>query len=334
MSYSWDNDASVSVGVSGGGVDYASARQAYNSGPSRSVPASNSQPSPSARSSSSRSTKSFASSGVSPVNQRISTDAKNVVMLRIDTTGSNKENAYTAFEKLPLLFDELGRYLENPAVSLGFVGDARSDNAPIQVRDFNAGKALDAELLAMYPEGYGGGQGTETYELNAYYDVHCVDIPNAVNPFYFLLCDEGFNPHVQATHIKRHLGIDIEGDKIDSLAVFQSLMQKYNVYILRCEYGGYNKPEAEIDAEWKRVFGERVLMLDDPGRVVDVILGVISAETGQFNDFSKRLGSRQTKGQVSSVMSSVRSVSARSKDASGNSVTSSKKSGLSSRKLV
>ncbi|MFC1608703.1 hypothetical protein ACFL2R_03805 [Patescibacteria group bacterium] len=319
MSYSWGDDSSGSgSGLGFGGYDYSSARKAY------------SKPSDS-QGKKSRSIQS-ASLGKAPVGQIIKSDAENIINVRIDVTGSNRANAEVFFKKLPLLYVEASRCMSDLEISFGAAGDAYTDDYPLQVRDFGQGPELDAELNALHPEGYGGGQGKETYELNAYYDLKCCEIPNAVNPFYFLLCDEGFYPEVQPSHVRKYIGIDMD-EPMSAKEVFQQLMQKFNVYILRCRYN--NVHENKVHQQWVDMFGpKRVVLLEEAARVVDCMIGIIAAETGEFDDFSQRLSSRQTSVQVDSVMKSLRFVDKGLSGDSGNSIRSTGSVSMRSKKLI
>ena len=76
------------------------------------------------------------------------------------------------------------------------------------------------------------------------------------------------------------------------------------MYILRVEYGGAE--EDNIHDMWKKALGpERVLMLREPRRVVDTILGIIAASVDRFDGFKERIELRQTPEQVDEVYSSL-----------------------------
>ncbi len=291
MSYSWGDDSGSKTG---GGLsrtvpqdDYASARAAYKA--------------PSSRSTRTRRT---VSTGKSPVGQVIKSDSKDLVVIRFDVTGSNETNAKIFFEKLPLLHQDGTRYLPDLQISFGAVGDANSDHYPLQIRDFKAGKALDGELNALFLEGNGGGQGMETYELAGLYDLKRCEIPKAVNPFYFLLCDEGYYKDINPDHVKEYIGIDL-AEPMTADEVWKQLKQKFKVYILRCScthnYSEYT--EIEVHKQWVKTFGaDHVILMEDAARVVDCILGILAMETGKFDDYTQRLTTRQRPDQVKTVM--------------------------------
>ena len=65
-------------------------------------------------------------------------------------------------------------YMEDPSICFAAVGDANSDQAPLQITEFAEGSAIDNQLSKLWLEGGGGGQHYETYELAAYFFAnHC-----------------------------------------------------------------------------------------------------------------------------------------------------------------
>jgi len=121
---------------------------------------------------------------------------------------------------------------------------------------------------------------------------------------------------------------------ITAREVFQQLNQKFKVYILRCPYSDEIQ-EARIHKQWEDEFGERVLLLAHPARVVDCILGILAYEVGKIEDFHARITARQTPVQVASVNKTLQSLTGAS-DRTGNSrrLKPSQEKSQPSRKLV
>jgi hypothetical protein len=314
--YSWGSDSSASWGD--GGYDYGSARNAYSSGRTYSSPSGNT--SPRANGSSARTYRSGHSNV--PLAKDLTTDSPYPLVVAIDVTGSMQSWPETFFEKLPLLYCEVERYLPGTEISFAAVGDAYCDDCPLQVGEFRKGKDLDDVINSLYAEGGGGGQAKESYELCAYQYARHVSMPNAKKPMFIFLGDEGFYDHIDAAHVKTYIGKDIEKN-IKSLGVMRELASKYDSYIIRKEYGG--DEEDTIKSQWKKALGdERVLLLDNPRRVVDTIIGVVASAAGEFQDYTTRLSQRQTSAQVSQVMSTVQPLAANN-DAMMNQAVSFKK---------
>ncbi len=207
---------------------------------------------------------------------------QDIVIVIIDGTGSMGEDAFIIRDKIVLLEGQLRiqGYLRNPLVMVCIVGDANSDSYPIQITKPERGDALIAEIEKTYPEGKGGGQGMESYELMAYYFVNHMKLDDtAIRPYLFFLGDEGIYPEVDASHIREFIGDNLKGD-LDSGEVFKKLCRKFNVFRLHREYNGGSYSSGDDDRifkQWQKMIGsERVQRLDVPKAVVDIILGVIA----------------------------------------------------------
>lgn len=302
--YGWGSDDSSSdTNYSGGGYDYSGARDAYTapSGGTYSGGSSSGSASAGASRPASVDTDDSSAVGEHAAGKRIKSESAFPVLVRIDVTGSNRSNVGVFWKKLPLLFTEAERICPGVEISFAAIADAGvNDSFPLQVRDFKAGADLDSELQKLRIErGWGGGNHKESYQLSGVFDLRCVDTPNARQPYLFLLCDEGVYTEATADEIKRVVGIDSE--TISTAALYEQLKLKYNLYILHSPYGGGD--DAAVLAQWREIVGEeRVLLLEDPARVVDVIIGIMSANAGMSADFKTRLTARQTVAQVGSVM--------------------------------
>lgn len=295
MSYSWGSDDSTPRD-SGAGYSYSSARGAYDPGPAGSG-------------SSKSSGRSYArKSAVEkyPLDKKITTQSPTPLVVAVDVTGSMADWPQLIFEKLPLLYNEVKRYMPEVEISFAAVGDAYCDNYPIQIQDFGKDKDLDAKINALYPEGGGGGTSQESYELTAlFYNKNC-EMPKAKKPIFIFAGDEGFYKNLDASTIEKYLG-GSEAKSTTGKQIMEELASKYDTYLLHKEYEG---SDDAIVAQWKGAIGnQRVLKLDDPRRIVDCIIGIVAAAAGNFVDFSKRLSTRQTDDQVKSVMGTLRKVS-------------------------
>lgn len=247
-----------------------------------------------------------------PLNKIMLTKAKLPVVIAVDVTGSMRTYPKMIFEKLCILYNETVYFLPDKfkdafEISFCAVGDAYSDNYPIQVTDFATKSDLDKNIADLFPEGGGGGQARESYELMAYYYAYRCQMPNAgkrPRPMFFFIGDEGFYNRVNRGQIMQYIGDPPETDLI-ATEVFTELKKKFDVYMLRIPYQDEGN-EAEIHAQWQGALGkDRVIMLPDPRRVVDTILGLIAANVEKFDIFRRRIQIRQTPEQVQQVFSTL-----------------------------
>ena len=225
--------------------------------------------------------------GVLALNRTISSDLKAIVIIAIDDTGSMGEDAFILRDKMPMVWRQTKGYLGDPAVCVALVGDADSDEWPLQVGGFvdkDSGKDEDKkpgdimdDILKkeIHIEGNGGGQGNESYELMGWYFLNRCEIPNAEKAFLFFLGDEGFYPDVYSNQIRKFIGVKAE--TMDSRAMWEALKKKFHVFRIHRKYGGRARNNEDILNDWISVLGaDHVLTLEDVNAVADDILGCMA----------------------------------------------------------
>jgi len=249
-----------------------------------------------------------------PLGKVLITKSKFPLVVAVDVTGSMKEFPKIIFEKLCILYNEIMLFLpeelkDSFEISFAAIGDAYSDQSPVQVTDFASGKELDLNIKSLYPEGGGGGQARETYELLAYYYArHCnlVEPLDQPRPLCIFVGDEGFYAKVNREHVRKYISTEdkLKSDLI-SEDVFNVLKQKFNVYMLRIKYDNPDD-EADIDSKWRKVLGDKhVIIMQDPKRIVDTIIGIVATVVDGFDAFKERIEVRQTPEQVAQVYASL-----------------------------
>lgn len=214
------------------------------------------------------------------------------IAIMLDVTGSNIEAARVVHAKLPELFGLLQRkgYVEDPQILIGAIGDAHSDTVPLQVGQFESDNRIDAMVEAMYLEGNGGGQMSETYELGAYYLAR----HTYLEPFHkqgrkgyaIFIGDE-----LPYDRVRRSYGYgyggghtleSLTGDKLEADVttekIFEELKEQYEVFFLFQEQGAYDAKR--VLPAWRKLLGERALVLDDPSAVCEFIAGLLGMLEG------------------------------------------------------
>lgn len=248
--------------------------------------------------------------------ERIETKSTSPLVIACDVTGSMGEWPATIFSKLPYLDLEGQEYLgEDMEISFAAVGDAFSDNYPLQVRPFGRGKDLEQRLKELVIEGNGGGQYCESYDIAAYYYSHNVDMPNAIKPIFIFIGDEGLYDFLDKEHVETLcFG---KTDRMSVEQVIRELQNKFSVYLVRKPYGSVSSKndtsslDYKIQSQWEKLLGEdHVCILPDASRVVDVIFGILARETGRVDYFEDEIKGRQKPEQVDVVMKSLVSIHA------------------------
>jgi hypothetical protein len=261
------------------------------------------------------------------------TDSKAPLVIACDVTGSMGESPATIFSKCPYLDLEGKEYLgDDLAISFAAVGDAYSDNYPLQVRPFAKGLELKNRLEELIIEGGGGGQGMETYELAALYYATRVTMPKALNPIFIFIGDEGLYDFVDKNQAQRWTRNTLE-KRMSYKDVLQALKQKFAVYCIRQPYSKtgtdtMSDADRRIHNQWASALGEdHMAFLPDAARIVDVIFGILARESGKISYFKDEITQRQTPQQVKTAFKGLKTIlglpapSSKRKKASGKSVT-------------
>ncbi len=229
----------------------------------------------------------------------LKSSARNVLIVITDVTGSMGDNPKEIFRRLPLMYEEACTYLGSDDTEILFIvfGDARTDEHAVQIARFGRGAELDGILTSFSLNCGGGGQGSETPELVAYYLLKQVDTRTAQHAYVWFITDEAGCAHVDPRLTKRWLDLELDAEYSQAQAVFRALERRMHVLTLLFETNAYKgRPEhAQIRPYWEHMLSrdESIVPISDARRIVDVMLGTIAAKTGQLDLFTSHLKSRQ-----------------------------------------
>jgi hypothetical protein len=206
------------------------------------------------------------------------------VAVILDVTGSQNTVPQEVLAKLPTLMSLLVAkgILEYPHVMFGAVGDATCDTVPLQIGQFETGQTIDSSITHIYPEGGGGGQNTESYELAMFFlaryaDMDCFN-KRGDKGFLFLTGDELPYGKVSKAQVKQHIGVEIEAD-IPTKDILAELQEKFEVFwIIAKNTSNFNN--RTINETLKEMFGERFLKLEDTKDVCELIAATVALTLG------------------------------------------------------
>ncbi len=257
------------------------------------------------------------------------------VRIDIDFTGSMGGWPGVIVGKLPYLDHEMRtEYLSEEAeVSFGAFCDT-ADTYTLQIQPFTKGTEMKTSLENLLHVGGGGGSDhmCEAHGVPALYSARNVQMPNAIiKPIYIFITDEMPHHSVVKSSAKNFAKVDIER-AMSREEIFEELMEMYSVYVVLKPYGYGTLDKDHMDSDtttvyncWKQLIGsDRIALLPDADRVVDVIFGILAKEVGREDYFKKELTGRQTKKQVDTVYKSLQTVHALPKSTGGNSPKTSK----------
>jgi hypothetical protein len=177
-------------------------------------------------------------------------------------------------------------YVEHPQVLFGAVGDAYCDAVPLQIGQFESGLEMDDDLGKIYLESGGGGQVHETYELAVYFLAHHTSIDcyerRGHKGYLFTIGDEKPYAVVRRQQVREHIGDALERD-VPVEQVIADVQQRYHYFHIIPTNTSHGQ-SAEVQARWKELLGERVLLLDDEAAVCETIALAIGLCEGAVDD--------------------------------------------------
>lgn len=179
-------------------------------------------------------------------------------------------------------------YVQHPQILFGAVGDAYSDTVPLQIGQFESGLEMDDDLGKIYLEGGGGGQVHETYELALYVmarhtAIDCAD-KRGHKGYLFTIGDEMPYAVVRCQQVQQQIGDRIARD-IPVAQIIAEVQQRYEYFHIiptNTSHGG----SVEVQACWRDLIGERVLLLNDEAAVCETIALAIGLCEGTIDDLA------------------------------------------------
>lgn len=215
--------------------------------------------------------------GVTLRESRDSTEHPNSTPIAVffDVTGSMgtvPQQMQGELSKLHGLLQRKG-YVDDPQIMFGAIGDADTDYVPLQVGQFESDNRMDEQLRSIFLEGNGGGQMSESYELAAYFMARHTATDawekRGKKGYLFVIGDEMGKRKIRARQLRDILGVKAREDvRADDL--WREVEERWEVFfILPRQTAHYDDPQ--VNDYWRAVLGERLLRLDDPRAVCDLI---------------------------------------------------------------
>lgn len=233
----------------------------------------------------------------------------------LDVTGSMREVPRILQKNLCTLFDLMLRreYLQDPAILVGGIGDATCDRAPLQVGQFESGNEIEDDLSRLFLEGGGGGQKTESYELALYFLARKTSLDchekRGRKGYAFLIGDELPYKRVKRREVEHIFGDTLQAD-IPIRDIVEEVKEKYELfYILPNLTSYYDDPT--ILRCWRKLLGQNVLSLSDPGGISELIASTVGLGEGAIEwsdlttDLSDAGAARKTTKAVSEALKEV-----------------------------
>ena len=217
------------------------------------------------------------------------------IVFALDVSGSMGEiPRIMATQQLPSFMKVLmDCQVKDPQVLFMALGNATSDQAPLQVGQFEStAELMDQWLTWTYLEGHGGGEG-ESYDLAFYFlaahtEMDCM-VKRKKRGYLFMTGDETPFPA-----LSRHIVEGIIGDKLDEdIPIEEVIAELQKTYIPFFLIPDRTRAK-RCERRWRDLLGDNVLVLNGPADVCFVAAGAIlmsERRVEKLNDAAKILSS-------------------------------------------
>jgi len=188
--------------------------------------------------------------------------------------------------------DELPRFMKilsdcqitDPQVLFLAVGDVTSDEAPLQVGQFEStAELIDQWLTWSYLEGGGGGQNKESYELALYFLAEHTDMDcwakRKKRAYLFMTGDEEPYPAVSKHQVETVIGDRLDDD-IPVAAAVAAAQEAFDPFFLIPDL----ERRANCERTWRDLLGDHVICMESPTDTCFVAAGIVAITEGVVKD--------------------------------------------------
>ncbi|ATB43689.1 hypothetical protein CYFUS_009169 [Cystobacter fuscus] len=208
------------------------------------------------------------------------------IVFALDVTGSmGTIPKLMATELLPKFMKVLTDCkVADPQLLFMAVGDAYSDEAPLQVGQFETtAELMDQWLTWSYLEGRGGGTGQESYELGLYLlaehtAMDCFE-KRKKKGYLFMTGDELPYPI-----LSKHIVEGIIGDRLDEDLKIEEIVAELQKSFVPFFVIPDAKRRAKCESRWRELIGDHVLCMESAEDICFVSAGAICLYEGLVPD--------------------------------------------------
>ncbi|MEQ1772998.1 MAG: VWA domain-containing protein [Burkholderiales bacterium] len=163
----------------------------------------------------------------------------------------------------------------DPQLMFMAIGDATSDQAALQVGQFEStAELMDQWLTWSYIEGGGGGTGEESYELAFYLAAQHTDMDNWVKRkkkgYLFITGDELPYPAVSRHQIEALMGEKLDED-IPIQEVIAAAAETYHLFFLIPDL----QRRQRCEARWRDLLGDHTICMESPTDACSVAAAIV-----------------------------------------------------------
>lgn len=211
------------------------------------------------------------------------------IVFALDVTGSMGDiPRMLATKELPTFMKVLTSCeIADPQILFMAVGDAYSDNAPLQAGQFEStADLMDQWLTWSYLEAGGGGSGEESYELGMYFlamhtAMDCVEKRNKKG-YLFMTGDEMPYPALSKNIVEA-----VIGDKLDEdLACEEIVAELQKTFVPFFIIPDFVRAK-RCERRWRDLLGDHVLTMEDSRDICYVAAGAMLLHEGKVSSMKE-----------------------------------------------
>jgi len=179
-----------------------------------------------------------------------------------------------------IMHDVINNGIADPAICFVAIGDQFSDDAPIQVGQFESGdQDLVKWLQNTWLEGHGGGTAEESYQMAWYFALNNVETDHWTKRkqkgLIITIGDEAV--HQTLDRVPQHFGKK-QSDSMSTKELLDKIIEKWDVYHIHANDGSYpyeHTSGKNIVDSWRNLLGQKVFVVENhndiPKKIVDII---------------------------------------------------------------
>lgn len=211
--------------------------------------------------------------------------ASTPVVIALDCSGSMQDLALSAVKNIGTLMSEIydRKPVTDPHIMAMFFDDVHfSGPGSLQVTQFESSMVIIDQLKDLYFVNNGGGNRSESNHLPLHFVNNKVEadaFADGRKGFFFEMGDELVPPPLTPEQLKIIYGPDFEASEpVSYETLLAQAEENWHVFHI-VPTRGRRDYEAQI-TDWRRVLGQRVIVLDDIEKLAEVLVATMQVIAG------------------------------------------------------